>query len=94
MATATEKAPTMVRMDGKDGILLSRISHFNSLNSGYPSEDQLCPLSALLWISRYFYANNIFGLDFQGSGFRPEETTSVSLKIKPEHKFNLAYCVA
>ena len=94
MATATEKAPMMVRMDGKAGMLLSRISHFNPLNSGYPSEDQLCPLSALPWISRYFYANNIFGLDFQGSGFRPEETTFVSLKIKPEHKFNLTYCVA
>jgi len=94
MATTTEKTLMMVRMDGKDGMLLSRISHFSPLDSGYPSEDQLCLLSALPWISRYLCANNIFGLDFQGSGFRPEETAFVSLKIKPEHKFNLTYCVA
>ncbi|MCK5434153.1 MAG: hypothetical protein KAI42_02550 [Dehalococcoidales bacterium] len=72
MATTTEKTLMMVRMDGKDGMLLSRISHFSPLDSGYPSEDQLCLLSALPWISRYLCANNIFGLDFQGCGFRPE----------------------
>ncbi len=94
MATATEEAPMPVRMDGKDGMLPPRISHFNPFNSGYPSEDQLCLLSALPWISRYFRADNIFGLDFQGSRFRPEETALVSLKTKPEHKFNLTYCVA
>ncbi len=94
MATATEETPMMIRTDAKDGMLLSRISDFDPLNSGYPSEDQLCLLSALPWISRCFCANNIFGLDSQESGFRPEETAFISLKIKLEHEFNLAYCVA
>ena len=94
MATATKKALMIVTMDGKDGMLPPSISHFNPFNSGYPSEDQLCLLSALPRISRYFCANNIFNLHFQASGFRPEETAFVSLKIKPDHKFNLTYCVA
>ena len=94
MATATDKAAMMVRMDSKADMLPPKISHFKAFTSGYPSRDQSCPLSALPWISRYSCADNIFGLDFQGSGFRPEETALVSLKTKPEHKFNLTYCVA